>query len=53
MFEAERWNNDARFQAPMTTLRNGIRLFLEDFMSIPIGYGKLKKLIIEVHSIIF
>lgn len=48
LYEAARWNTDPRFQAPMTTLSDGTRLFLEDFVEIENGYGKIKKFVIEV-----
>lgn len=52
MFEARKWNSDPRFQAPMTTLPNGMKVFLEDFVSVSSCYGKLKKLMIEVYTML-
>lgn len=48
MYEAKRWNNDPRCQAPMTTLPNGDRMFVYDFVTLPDVSGKLIKLIVEV-----
>jgi len=48
MYEAKRWNNDPRFQAPMTTLKNGDRVFIGDFVCAESCYGTLKKIEREV-----
>lgn len=55
MFEARRWNMDSRFQAPMITSRDKERVFLESFVDVADGYGKIKKFFIKVqlmHDII-
>ena len=48
MFEARRWNVDSRFEAPMITLPNKARVFLESFVDVGDGYGKIKKFFIKV-----
>ena len=48
MYEARRWNEDPRFQAPMTTLPNGTRVFIGDYVSSLHCFGRLKKLVVEV-----
>jgi len=48
IFDARVWNEDPRFQAPMTTLPCGSRLFVDDFISFHGGYGKVLKFKLEV-----
>lgn len=46
---------DSRFQTPMITVRNQERVFLESFVDVAGGYGKIKKFFIKVplaHSLI-
>ena len=49
MFEARRWRCDARFKAPMTTLSNGVQVFVDDFVYTSLHFFcKIKALLLEV-----
>lgn len=49
MYEAARWNEDRRFQAPMTSLLDGTRVFMDDLVTINgLCYGKIKRFFIDV-----
>lgn len=48
-YEAHRWYSDSRFEAPMTRLHDGSRVFIGDIVTISDQcYGKVKKFLIEV-----
>lgn len=49
MYEAARWNEDPRFQAPMISLSDGTRIFRDDLVTVDgLCYGKIKTFFIDV-----
>ena len=48
MYEAKRWREDSRLQAPMATWRNNERVFVGDFVSANGEVGRVRKFFVKV-----